>query len=529
MRKLTSQPSFALALIVAFAGCCGTLIGAGAAHAADAGGLAAPSGGGAAPTPPAPVPRVAHTPRHPGAPLRAGAAPTITDALCLGTCAAGRHAVPVGGILVLHGHHLARGMVVLFPRRAFAAKVTTGAQMRASHKGFIVTVPADAHSGRIVVQAPSGVRSPPFGPIRVFAARAPSPPPTAAPVKATAPPAGSPFAGTGIWIWYLNKSEGGNLDAIAARAQAIGARTVFVKSSDGSANFWSQFTPELVAGLHQRGLRVCAWQYVYGTRPDGEAQLGARAAALADCLVIDAESEYEGRYASAQTYIQTLRTAIGPNYPVGLASFPYVDRHEALPYSVFLGPAGAQFNLPQIYWHEIGTSADAAMAHTYHENGVYARPLMPLGQTYGGVPPAEIFRFRQLATAYGAAGLSFWDWQETTLGGWAALAQPLVPAPDAVLDATAPLFSAGSRGDQIVWLQEHLASVEPQTPTSGIFDAATTAGLVAFQAARNLPQSGTTDAATWVALLALAPVAVDWTVNAAPVSSPAAAKKPSVP
>jgi hypothetical protein len=506
---------------LALALCALGVAGPAPARAADTGGLAAPSGGGALPTQPvAAHPPAAPTAKKvkPPAPRRTArrstVAPVVTEALCLGACTAGKHAVPLGGILVLHGHHIAKGMVVLFPSKAVAASVhpTTGAAIRLSRKGFIVTVPANARTGRIVVQSTAGARSRPFGPIRVFG----SPPAVRPPVPASPAPPGSPFEGLGQWIWYVAKSEGGNLDAIATRAQTAGVRTVFVKSSDGSTNFWAQFTPDLVAALHQRGLRVCAWQYVYGTHPAEEAQLGARAAAMADCLVIDAEAEYEGRYASAQTYIQTLRTAIGPNYPVGLASFPYVDRHKSLPYSVFLGPAGAQFNLPQVYWHEIGVAVDVAMAHTYHENRIYARPIMPLGQTYGGTPPADIFRFRQLAGAYGASGVSFWDWQETTANGWAALGQPLSPPAGAVVDATVPLFSAGARGDQVVWMQEHLAAAQPQTPTTGIFDAATAAALAAFQASRGLPQTATTDPATWVALLALAPVAVDWTANANP-------------
>jgi hypothetical protein len=522
MRESPHPPRPPAAATLALALAIVTLAVAGSARGADSGGQAAPSGGGALPTAPAAKPKPAPKAK-PGrrAPARgrkavgAGAAPLVTEALCLGACTAGQHAVPQGGILVLHGHHLARGMAVLFPLQAVAASLhqTIAATMRASRKGFIVTVPSNARSGRIIVLAPSGLRSRPYGPIRVIASapavRRPAP-------AAVSAPSGSAFEGVGMWIWYVDKSEVGDLDAIAARARAAGVSTVFVKSSDGSANYWSQFSPDLVAGLHQRGLRVCAWQYVYGTHPAGEAQLGARAAALADCLVIDAEAEYEGKYASAQTYMQTLRAQIGPSYPVGLASFPYVDRHKALPYSVFLGPAGAQFNLPQIYWHEIGVSADVATAHTYHENRIYARPIMPLGQTYGGTPPADIFRFRQLASAYGARGVSYWDWQETTANGWAAIGQPLTPAADAVADTTVPLFSVGARGDQIVWMQEHLATAEPQTPTTGIFDATTNAALVAFQSSRGLPPTGTTDPATWSALLGLAPVAVDWTANGAP-------------
>ena len=118
--------------------------------------------------------------------------------------------------------------------------------------------------------------------------------------------------GNGIWIWQLPKSDGGNLDAIAARAHGANMSTVFVKSSDG-ADVWSQFTPALVAALHARGLRACAWQFVYGKDPLGEAAAGAGAVAKgADCLVIDAETAYEGRYAAAQRYVAALRARSAP-------------------------------------------------------------------------------------------------------------------------------------------------------------------------------------------------------------------------
>ena len=77
-----------------------------------------------------------------------------------------------------------------------------------------------------------------------------------------------------MWIWQLPQSNGGNLDVIAARARAAGMATVYVKSSD-AADEWAQFTPQLVAALHARGLRVCAWQFVYGSDPLGEAAAGA--------------------------------------------------------------------------------------------------------------------------------------------------------------------------------------------------------------------------------------------------------------
>src|SRR3979411_1047758 len=157
----------------------------------------------------------------------------------------------------------------------------------------------------------------------------------------------------------MSQSNGGSVPAIAARAHAAGVTTLFIKSSDGSHNYWSQFSPQLVSELHANGLKVCAWQYVYGAAPVGEANLGARAVANgADCLVIDAEAEYEGHYAAAQTYISNLRAKVGPAYPVGLSSFPYVSYHPSFPYSVFLGLGAAQYNAPQMYWKAIGVSVD---------------------------------------------------------------------------------------------------------------------------------------------------------------------------
>jgi peptidoglycan hydrolase-like protein with peptidoglycan-binding domain len=315
-----------------------------------------------------------------------------------------------------------------------------------------------------------------------------------------------------MWIWYLSQSNGGQVPLIAARAHQAGVGTVFVKSSDGSTNYWSQFSPQLVSELHANGIKVCAWQYVYGASPAGEANLGARAVANgADCLVIDAEAEYEGRYAAAQTYVSDLRAKVGASYPVGLASFPYVSYHPSLPYSVFLGPEGAQYNAPQMYWKAIGTSVDTVYANTYIANRIYARPLFPLGQTYEGVSSADLIRFREEAVDYGATGESFWDWQETTSGGWAALGAPLQPLTSVTPNTEYPELHSGSHGDQVLWLQEHLATAVPAQETTGIFGSATTANLRSFQSAHGIEPSGRATPATWLALLALAPVAVNWT------------------
>jgi peptidoglycan hydrolase-like protein with peptidoglycan-binding domain len=410
-------------------------------------------------------------------------------------------------------------MVVGFPKAPGAriSSFSPAARLRESSEGLLATVPASGHSGHIMILLSGGRYTSSYGPIYLYNHAlhppAPPPPPPAAPAPvAAAAVSGTAFEGQGMWIWYLSASDHGSIPAIVAQAHAAGVTTLFVKSSDGSANYWSQFSPQLVAELHANGLKVCAWQYVYGTDPTGEAELGAEAVANgADCLVIDAESEYEGKYAAAQTYIDALRAAIGPNYPLGLASFPYVYDHESFPYSVFLGPGGAQYNAPQMYWKDIGQSVDTVYANTFIANRVYGRPIFPLGQTYGGVSSAELLRFREEAVDYGATGTSYWDWQETGSSLWSALATPLAPLTSVIPNTSYPELASASKGDQVLWMQEHLASAVPTQEVTGSFGAQTVEDLEAFQTAHAIAASGVVEAATWAALLALPPIAVDWT------------------
>ncbi len=440
----------------------------------------------------------------------------ITRVSCMPAtkCSGNPHQVSTHGTLMLQGVGLRSGMVVAFPKAPGAriSRTSPASHLRQASAGLIVTVPASAHSGHIMILLSHKRYTSSYGPIYVYKHALHPPVVAVSAPAAVGAVSGTAFDGQGMWIWYVSKSSGGSVPAIIAQAHAAGVGTVFVKSSDGSSNYWSQFSPQLVAELHAAGLKVCAWQYVYGTNPAGEATLGAEAVANgADCLVIDAEAEYEGHYAAAQTYIRDLRVKVGVDYPVALASFPYVSYHPSFPYSVFLGPEGAQYNAPQMYWKDIGVSVDTVYANTYIANRMYGRPIFPLGQTYGGVSSADLLRFRQEAVDYGATGWSFWDWQETGSSGWSTLAAPLAPLTTVVPNTTYPELAKGSKGDQVLWMQEHLATAEPTQETTGTFGTQTTANLEAFQTAHAIPASGVTDAATWAALLALAPVAVDWT------------------
>jgi Putative peptidoglycan binding domain len=328
----------------------------------------------------------------------------------------------------------------------------------------------------------------------------------------------NPFGGRGMWIWYVSRSSGGSLSSIIATAHRYGVTTLTIKAGDGSLA-WSQFNRSLVSSLHSAGLHVCAWQYVYGNYPRYEANVGAAAVrAGADCLVIDAESEYQGKYVAAQTYMTTLRQQIGASFPVALASFPYVDYHPGFPYSVFLGPGGAQYNTPQMYWLDIGTSVDTVYAHTYEFNRVYGRAIAPLGQVYENPPARQIIRFRSLSRTYGFPGASWWDWQEATAAGWSALIKPTAAIARYTISPATPLLKKGSTGDLVVWLQEHLITAGYSIPVDGGFGPQTLTAVEAFQTAHALSVDGVVGPATWAAILRYAPASVLWTNTGARIS-----------
>ncbi len=320
----------------------------------------------------------------------------------------------------------------------------------------------------------------------------------------------NPYRGNGMWIWYVSRSSRGDPARIARKARRHRMRTVFIKSSDGG-DAWSQFNRRLVSNLHARGLRVCAWQFVYGRHPSAEAKRGAQAVKKgADCLVVDAESHYEGRYSAADKFVDKLRHRIGSRFPTALTSFPYVDYHPSLPYSVFLGRGGLRFNLPQVYWYTIGVGVGKAVKHTFVFNRVYERPIRPLGQTYADPPIRQIQRFRRMAISYRFPGLSWWSWQETSKKEWRALGRRVKGMSGVRRPHSYPTLGKGSRGDLVVWAQEHLKGAGKSLRVNGVFNRATVRAVRGFQRSKRLSADGTIGAKTWRRLLRERPKMVDW-------------------
>ncbi|MFL5909906.1 MAG: peptidoglycan-binding protein [Gaiellaceae bacterium] len=437
------------------------------------------------------------------APAQAATKPKLKAVRCVQLCTNTTTVAP-GGYISLRGKGLTKGMKVVFRARTSAAGQHVVSARAAGRSKLTAKVPGDASSGHVYLRK-GRVRSNSAGPIKVRKLR-----PRTTPVSTTTGASAEAFTGNGMWIWYVDKSSGGDPQAIIAQAKAHDISTVFVKSGDGTT-YWPQFNAQLVSALKAGGLHVCAWQYVYGSNPSGEAAVAAQAlAAGPDCFVIDAEKEYEGRYAQAQIYVQKLRAAFGPAFPVGLAGFPYVDYHPAFPYSVLLGPQGAQFNVPQAYWKEIGGGVDAVVTHTYRFNRPYGRTMAPLGQVYDSPSSSDIVRFRQLAQAEGSPGVSWWSWQSGSAGAWNAVGQPLPPFSDPPPASDDAVLGSGAKGDLVIWAQELLNGAGQQVADDGKFGSSSVAAVQAFQSSKGLPVTGQVDTPTWNALLQYAPAEPDW-------------------
>lgn len=339
-----------------------------------------------------------------------------------------------------------------------------------------------------------------------------------------------PFSGRGMWVWYVSES-GGTAEKMVRKASRQGIKVIYVKSGD-AGNYWDQFSPEMVAFAHSRGIRICGWQFVYGSKPRAEASVGARAAqAGADCLVIDAETAYEGRYAQADAYLRRLRKLVGPDYPLGLSSFPYVHYHPSFPYSVFLRPdGGALVNLPQMYWRTIGTTVPTVFATTYHYNRPYGVPISPVGQTYLKFPRKQITRFRRFAWEYGAGpSTSWWSWQETSRREFRAVTRRVKHRIPGFQPAqTYAEVGQGSRGDLVVHAQELMRSWHLDERVDGSFGKQTARRVRRFQTSQGLEVSGRVDGPTWTALMAREPESVAWSRKPKGNRAIASARQPTL-
>jgi hypothetical protein len=177
-----------------------------------------------------------------------------------------------------------------------------------------------------------------------------------------------------------------------------------------------------------------------------------------------------------------------------------------------------------MYWMDIGTSVNTVYAHTFAYNRVYQRQIDPLGQVWQNPPAGQIIRFRQLSRTYGAAGVSWWDWQQASAAGWGAIAVGAGNLSGVSATAATPILKLHSAGDEVVWAQEHLVSAGYATAVDGSYGPGTQSAVESFQAAKGLTVDGIVGPSTWAALLQYAAAPVTWTHSGAVLATAAAVR-----
>ena len=273
---------------------------------------------------------------------------------------------------------------------------------------------------------------------------------TAAPATVLTSPAASKKwlpSGKGMWIYLPDKTEGGNVGAIIAKAKATGLTHLYVRMGSAWDGFnVAPFMDKILPAAHAAGIKVIGWDFpkLDPLGPDIE-----RAKAMInyttpsgdkiDAFSPDIESPAEGTRLTpenAKRYGAALREVAGPDYTL-IVTVPRPSKERPThPYNEIV--AGYDAIAPMIYWLDRQPDTDVAGAMQFLSK--YNVPIYPVGQAYDGSPeggrkgvppPEELFRFMRFAEKHGAAGVSFWSWQAANQPAWNAVrdAVEFRPAP----------------------------------------------------------------------------------------------------
>ena len=342
---------------------------------------------------------------------------------------------------------------------------------------------------------------------RVAAAVVPPPPPPPPPAPPTA--RGALPVGKGMWLYVPEQIEGGNVQALVARAQAVGITHVYVRTGSSRMGFYAQdYMNRLLPVAHAGGIRVFGWDFPYFDNWQDDVNRAVAAISYTtpdghrlDGFSADIETRAQGVRVTpenARAYGAGLRRAVGPSYPLiatvprpspKLVTYPFAEVVESF-----------DAIAPMVYWLNREAGADTVEAMTNLRR--FNKPIMPVGQAYNGGPEGgrpevprreELLTFLRVSDELGATAVSFWSWQHADQQAW-----------DAIRDAAefrlavmpAPLTPGYVRG-----YQHLLTSLGFASPIDGIWGAATTEAVSNYQRAARLPVTGLVDAPTLAMML----------------------------
>ena len=243
--------------------------------------------------------------------------------------------------------------------------------------------------------------------------------------------------GKGMWIYVPDKTEGGNADAIVAKAKATGLTHLWVRMGSAWDGFnVVPFVNRLLPAAHAAGLKVIGWDFpklepweadieraltmIRHTAPGGH---------RIDAFSADIETRAEGTRLSAdaaRAYGAALRAGAGADYPL-IATVPRPSKERSFfPYGAVTEAYDAI--APMVYW--LNRQPDTDVAGAMRDLAQFGKPVYPVGQAYDGAPeggrrgvppPDELFRFMSSAAKHGATSVSFWSWQAANPPAWDAI------------------------------------------------------------------------------------------------------------
>ncbi len=260
--------------------------------------------------------------------------------------------------------------------------------------------------------------------------------------------------GLGFWLAFPKMIGDGKPGTIVSKLLGVGAKWVAPRGGDGG-NRDNAWTKAHTAACNAAGIPVYRWQYSRGATWQKQVPLAQAFQDEGDAGYIDdAEAHWEvgGDFRShADAYMTELDKKLGRDYYIADAPWPYIYYHmkpngEGFPAKQFAGRCNAR--MPQCYWSEVSAAGaqhhlpamDAQWARFDKENPTLARPVLPIGITYGRseiqkwgasqLPPGEIkvedvaFAYARYCTRLAHSYYSLEAASSAVLGYFAALATP---------------------------------------------------------------------------------------------------------
>jgi hypothetical protein len=246
-----------------------------------------------------------------------------------------------------------------------------------------------------------------------------------------------PF-GKGMWVWQPNKSDGGDVSAMIARAKAVGLTHIYVRTGSTWDGFYAgPFLDRILPAAHAAGIRVYGWDFPRLIEPEADVHRAMAAVSYEtptkqrmDGFAADIETWSEGTHISAEAataYGAALRAGVGANYPL-IACVPRPSEWTKTFYPYAEAVSSFDAVAPMVYW--LNRQADTDVAGALADLLPLGKPVFPVGQAFDGAPEGgrpgvpsrdELFLFMRVAHAGGASGVSFWSWQAADQQAWDAI------------------------------------------------------------------------------------------------------------